>query len=126
MNDFRRTTFMSRLTNAIMAFRGKPIQSLSLGLDIKRCDQCEYRGDANIREHLMVIMGARAAYMDAMATIDIPEGLEAEGKLVSFIKKTVERYLMDDTRPNFDEHIETALINEYANLKGENNNENLG
>ena len=113
MNTISQTTLMDRIKNAIRAFQGKPIQSISLGVDVKRCDECEYKADGNIREHLMVIMGARAAYMDCDGTIDIPEGLEAEGDLVRFVKKTVERYVQEDN-VIFDEYIETALIEEYA------------
>lgn len=117
MNNMKRTTLMDRIKNAIRAFQGKPIQSISLGVDVKRCDECEYKGGAGMREHLMVIMGARAAYMDCEGIIDIPEGLEAEGNLVWFVRKTVERYIREATDGkdnNFDEYIETALIEEYA------------
>ncbi len=114
----KRTTLLGRFKNAIRAFQGKPIQTLTLGLDIQRCDQCEYKGDANIREHLMVIMGARAAYMDCEGVIDIPEGLEAEGNLVWFVRKTVDNYIhCDDV--NFDEYIETALIKQYGKMMEE-------
>lgn len=126
MNDTKQCTIVDRFKNAVRAFKGSPIGSLTYGVDIKLCDQCEYKGDASIREHLMVIMGARAAYMDYRGEIDIPGGLKAEGELVQFVKRTIERYLMDGMCTNFDEYIETALINEYTNLKGENNNENLG
>lgn len=117
MNTIGQVTLMDRLKNAIRAFQGKPIQSISLGIDIKRCDECEYKDDAPIREHLMVIMGARAAYMDSAGTIDIPEGLEEEGRFADFVKKTVNRYIRaatDGEDVNFDDYIETALINEYA------------
>ena len=116
-NKIKRTTLMNRLKNAILAFRGRPIQSISLGIDIKRCDECEYKGGAGQREHLMVVMGARAAYMDAMGDIDIPEGLEAEGNFVWFVRKTVEHYIQeptDVTGVNFDDYIETALIKQYG------------
>lgn len=113
MNNINRTTLMDRIKNAVRAFQGKPIQSISLGLDVKRCDECEYKCDGNIREHLMVIMGARAAYMDCEGSIDIPGGVKAEGELVDFVKKTVERYIREDN-VIFDEYIETALIEEYA------------
>lgn len=112
-NKIKRTTLLDRLKNAIRAFLGKPIQSISLGIDIKRCDECEYKGGAGQREHLMTVMGARAAYMDCDGTIDIPEGLEAEGTLVWFIRKTVEQYIRCHD-VNFDEYIETALIDEYG------------
>jgi hypothetical protein len=117
MNTIVQVTLMDRLRNAIRAFQGKPIQSLSLGIDIKRCDECEYKSDANAREHLLVIMGARAAYMNSAGIIDIPEGLKAEGELASFAKKIVNRYIRaatDGEDVNFDDYIETALIHQYA------------
>lgn len=117
MNTIKQTTLIERFQNAIRAFRGKPIQSISLGLDIKRCDECEYKGGAGQREHLMTIMGARAAYMDCAGVIYIPSGLEAEGNLVWFVRKTVEQYIQeptDVTGVNFDEYIETALIKQYG------------
>lgn len=113
MNTINRITLMDRIKNVIRAFRGRPIQTLSLGVDVRRCDQCEYKGDGNIREHLMTIMGARAAYMDCAGIIDIPDGLEEEGKLVEFVRKTVERYIRD-ADVNFDEYIETALKDHYT------------
>ena len=117
-NKIKQTTLMNRLKNAVRAFRGRPIQSLTLGLDIKRCDQCDYKSDAPIiREHLMTIMGARAAYMDYAEMIDIPGGLGGEGELVWFVRKTVNEYLRKTTDGediNFDEFIETALMNEYG------------
>lgn len=118
----KRTTILDRFKNAIQAFRGRPIESITLGLDIKRCDQCEYKADGNIREHLMVIMGARAAYMDYECRIDIPGGLEGEGELVKFVRRTVERYIQkatDGEDVNFDEYIETALLKQYASLTEE-------
>lgn len=117
MNTVKRLTIIDRIRNAIKAFKGTSIDSLSFGLDIKRCDQCEYKGDANLREHLMTIMGARAAYMDYACRIDIPSGLEGEGELVGFVKKTVDSYIWkatDGEDNNFDEFIETALMNEYG------------
>ncbi len=122
MNTIKQTTLIERFQNAIRAFRGKPIGSVQFGIDVKRCDECEYKGDANIREHLMVIMGARAAYMDSMNDIDIPEGLEGEGNLVEFVKKTVERYIQEATDGednNFDEYIETALVKQYGKMMEE-------
>lgn len=36
-----KTTILDRFRRAAEAFRGKPYSSLELGLNIKRCDQCE-------------------------------------------------------------------------------------
>ena len=114
MNTIGRTTLMDRIRNTIRAFQGKPVGSIQFGIDVKRCDQCEYKSNASIGEHLLVIMGARAAYMDMRGVIDIPSGLEAEGKLVQFVKKTVDRYIQDADYNNFDEYIENALVKEYG------------
>ena len=117
MNTIKRTTLIERFQNAIKAFKGKPVGSINFGIDIKRCDQCEYKSDASIREHLLVVMGARAAYMDYECRIDIPGGLEGEGELADFVKKTVESYIRkatDGEDVNFDEYIETALIKQYG------------
>lgn len=114
MNQVKQTTLLDRIKNAIRAFQGKPIQTLYLGLDAKRCDECDYKINAPIREHLLVVMGARAAYMDSDGTIDIPGGLEGEGKLTDFVTKVVNRYVTEATDIYFDEYIETALIKEYG------------
>ena len=112
----RRTTFMDRMKNALRAFQGKPIGSITYGIDIKRCDKCEYKSDLSMRDHLMITVGARAAYMCSAGMVDLPEGLDGECDLAWFVKRTVDKYLQDDTDINFDEYIETALINEYAIL----------
>lgn len=116
MNTVKKISLSDRIKNAVMAFKGTQIGSLSFGVDVKRCDQCEHRSDGNIREHLMVIMGARAAYMDYSCRIDIPSGLEGEDELVEFVRKTVESYIRKATDEdiNFDEYIENALIKKYA------------
>ena len=116
MNRLQRTSLLDRIKNAIRAFQGKPIQTLYLGLDVKRCDECEYKCNGSIREHLLVVMGARAGYMDSAGDIDIPGGLKGEGELTDFVTKVVNRYVTEAPDVNFDEYIETALINEYAIL----------
>ena len=44
MNKAKKTTFWDRLKAAARAFKGKPVSSLTRGLHVKRCDECE-RGD---------------------------------------------------------------------------------
>jgi hypothetical protein len=117
MNEVKKLTLIDRFRNAFKAFKGTQVGSLSFGVDVKRCDQCEFKSDGNIREHLMVIMGARAAYMDTMESIYIPGGLEGEGELVWFVRKTVNEYLRkgtDGEDNNFDEFIETRLLAAYG------------
>ena len=41
MNKVKKTTFWDRLKNAAKAFRGKPLSSITLGLEVKRCDECD-------------------------------------------------------------------------------------
>lgn len=117
MNNVSQITIMDRIRNAIRAFKAKPIQFVSLGVDVKRCNECEYKGGAEQREHLMVIMGMRAAYMDCAGMIDILQGFAAEGNLVWFVRKIVEQYIQEPTDVkgvNFDEYIETALFKQYG------------
>lgn len=41
MNKVKKTTLTDRIKNAWRAFCGKPASSLSLGIDVKRCDECD-------------------------------------------------------------------------------------
>lgn len=43
MNQVKKTTFTDRIRNAWSAFRGKPVGSISVGVDVKQCDDCDYR-----------------------------------------------------------------------------------
>lgn len=43
MNELKRTTFVDRLRRGFKAFKGEPFESIQLGLDIKRCDECDYK-----------------------------------------------------------------------------------
>lgn len=47
MNEVHKTTIKDRIRNAVAAFRGKPLQSLTYGVEVRRCDKCE-RVDPNI------------------------------------------------------------------------------
>lgn len=47
MNKLKRTTLGDRLKAAIRAFKGTPIGSLQFGLEVKRCDECEYKNPVN-------------------------------------------------------------------------------
>lgn len=40
MNKLHQTTLRDRIKDAINALRGKPHHSMTLGLEIKRCDKC--------------------------------------------------------------------------------------
>lgn len=43
MNKIKKTTFADRIRNAWRAFCGKPAGSISFGLEIKKCYECERR-----------------------------------------------------------------------------------
>lgn len=96
------------------------IPSMHMGVEFHRCDECEYKRDASLRDDLLVTAGARAAYMHDKDVIDIPDGVEGEAELARFITNRVYYYLAIDER-NFDNYIESALISKYGGK-----NENLG
>lgn len=89
------------------------IDDLTIGVDFKRCSECEYKRDASLRDNLLVTAGARAAYMDRNDTIDIPDGLKGEDDLAIFIARAVDYYLANECG-NFDLYIEERLIRGYG------------
>ena len=126
MNEIKKMNFTDRLRNAIRAFKGKPISTLYLGMDVKRCDQCEYKAERSVRDDLLVTAGARAAYMNDFGSIVLPTGIVGEAKLAEFASTVVDRYL-NQTRYrdiNYDEYIESALQKEYGG-SNEHNRESL-
>ena len=92
------------------------IGNLTVGIDFKRCDECEYK-NTWIRDNELVTSGARAAYLDDAGVISIPGWLEGEDELAAFIRNIVNRYYYDNVEENFDMYIETELIKKYG--KGE-------
>jgi hypothetical protein len=106
------------MRNAIRAFKGNPIGSIQYGLEIKRCEKCEYK-DTGYRDNLLVIAGARAAYMDSQDVINLPEGLDGEDEFSYFVKGIVDYYHNELVDINFDEYIEEALMKKYGTTKGE-------
>ena len=112
-NTVKKTTLMERFKRAINAFKGNPVGNLYFGIDVKRCDQCEHKNVPEIRDNLLVMAGARAAYMNCNDKIDIPEGIEEEFKLSEFLTKVVDDYLRFDWE-NFDLYLETKLIEKYG------------
>lgn len=42
MNEMKTTGFTNRLRNAWAAFRAKPCSSLIIGIETRRCSECEY------------------------------------------------------------------------------------
>ena len=91
----------------------EPIGSLYLGVDVKSCDQCEYKNVHGIRDNLLVTAGTRAVYMDCLGDIDIPEGFDEENKLAEFLTKVVDDYIRLECG-NFDLYLEAKLIEKYG------------
>lgn len=112
-NTIKKTTLMDRVKRAVDAFKENSIGNLYFGVDIKRCDQCEHKNVPEIRDNLLVMAGARAAYMNCNDKIDIPEGIEEEFKLSEFLTKVVDDYLRFDWE-KFDLYLETKLIEKYG------------
>ena len=112
-NTIKKTTLVDRVKRSVEAFKGNPIGNLYFGIDVKRCDQCEYKNVPEIRDNLLVTAGAKAAYMNYNDKIDIPEGIEEEFKLSEFLTKVVDDYLRFDWE-NFDLYLETKLIEKYG------------
>lgn len=117
MREIKKTTFSDRMRNAIKTFRGKPISTLYLGVDVKRCDQCDYKSERPLRDNLLVTAGARAAYMEDANHIELPHGVDGEAKLAQFVSRTVDCYLNRVRYRDIccDEYIETELMKEYGN-----------
>ena len=115
-NTIKKTTLADRLKRSVKAFKGEPIGSLYFGVDVKRCDQCEYKNVPGIRDNLLVTAGTRAVHMDYSGEIDIPEGFEEENKLAEFLTKVVDDYIRLDWG-NFDLYLEAKLIERYGGNK---------
>ena len=47
LNEPKIRTIRDKIRDAINAFKGKKIGSLHFGIDVKRCDECEYRKAAD-------------------------------------------------------------------------------
>jgi hypothetical protein len=67
----------------------------------------------DMRNQLLVIAGARAAYMDCANAIDIPLGLDMEDEFSAFVVDLVDKYILEGDDVNFDEYIEKALLAKY-------------
>ena len=44
----KKRTLLDRIRAAIRAFRGKPIGSVSFGIDVKRCSECDKNDNSGI------------------------------------------------------------------------------
>lgn len=107
---------IDRIKNAIRAFKGDSLNArhVSVGIDVKRCIDCE-RAQANpFRDDLLVTAGTRAAYMDYEETIVLPGGVVGESEIAEFIVGVVDYYINNDTGTYFDDYIERKLIEKYG------------
>ena len=90
------------------------IGELTVGIDFKRCSECEYKRGFSIRDELLITAGARAAYMACEGIINIESGLEGELHLANFVTRMIDNYMrLEDT--NFDLYIEERLLKEFKN-----------
>ena len=115
-NTIKRTTLADRIKRSVKAFKGEPIGSLYFGVDVKRCDQCEYKNVPGNRDNLLVTAGIRAVHMDCLGDIDIPAGFDEENKLAELLTKVVDDYIRLDCG-NFDLYLEAKLIEKYGGKK---------
>ena len=89
------------------------IGDLTLGVSIKRCDECEYK-NRDLRDDLLVTAGVRAGCMEYSESIKLPSGLEGEAGVANYISREVDYYIASDDRGNFDEFIEESLLARYG------------
>ena len=68
----------------------------------------------DFRDNLLVTIGSRAAYMDCAGMIDLPDGSDGEDVLAEFAANLARQFQAADPETNFDEFIETALLQRFA------------
>ena len=68
----------------------------------------------SIRDNLLVTIGSRAAYMDCAGVIALPDGTDGEDTLAEFAADLALQFQEADPDTNFDEFIETALLQRFA------------
>lgn len=112
-NAIKKITLADRFKKSVEAFKGTPVGNLYFGVDLRRCDQCEYKNIPETRDKLLITAGTRAAYMNYSGKIDIPDGFEEECKLAEFLTKVVDDYIELDWG-NFDLYLEAKLIEQYG------------
>ena len=111
-------TWKNRLRKTWNSLRGKPYDTLELGLSIVECKYCQHRGDTSYRDHLLVTAGTRAAYMYYVGYISLPKNAElGSPEMGAFIAKAVDTYLRLPDETDFGVFIENALREEYRREK---------
>lgn len=70
---------------------------------------------ATTRDNLLVTFGARAAVMDALGYIELPDGSTGEDELAEFAVSVCDAWIDrdDDDCLSFDEFIETLLESRF-------------
>ena len=71
MNEIKKRTLIDKCRDAYRAFRGKQIGSLTFGIDVKKCSECEYRCGADILYLCDQQACQDCAYSDCEYTTDI-------------------------------------------------------
>ena len=89
------------------------INDLTVGIDFKRCSECEYKNN-DLRDNLLVTAGVRAGCMDMSEHINLSTTVEGEHEVALYISREVDYYLASDRRGNFDEFIERSLIRRFG------------
>ena len=72
---------------------------------------------SELRNNLLVTMGARAAYMECLGLIELPSGEKGEKELTDFVVETVDIFIAQSFFTydlNFDSFIEERLLNKYG------------
>lgn len=75
---------------------------------------------SELRNNLLVTMGARAAYMECLGLIELPRGVDGEKELSDFITNKVDIYMAERLVTydmNFDQYMEESLLNKYGGIK---------
>lgn len=73
-----------------------------------------YYSEREMRDDLMVTMGARAAYMECAGAILLPDGVDGEFALSQFVAEKVDYYIDEEIDEGFDIYIETELARKYG------------
>lgn len=48
MNEIKKRTLIDKCKDAYRAFRGKQLGSLTFGVDVKKCSECDYKNMVSV------------------------------------------------------------------------------
>ena len=57
MNKIKKRTLIDKCRDAYRAFRGKQLGSLTFGIDVKKCHECEYTTDIRHAKNFEYVAG---------------------------------------------------------------------